>query len=85
MSLSTTIAEISGKSVAPRNRVDILLAKWEGTEDGETLLDALNNPDITSAALTKALRRETHTHSVVKDTCVAEWRRRNASTEVNGL
>lgn len=85
MALSDTIQTVTGQSIAPKNRVDILLEKWEGTEDGETLLAALNNPDIPSAALTRALRQETHTHSVVKDGSVAEWRRRNTSQEIDGL
>lgn len=85
MALSDTIAEISGNSRPPKNRVDFLLEKWEGTPDGETLLAALNNEDISSAALTRAIRVECHTHSVLKDSSVADWRRMNAAREVNGL
>ena len=85
MTLLDTIAEISRRSVSPKNRVDILLEKWEGTPDGETLLAALHNEDITAAALTRALRQECHARDVVKDSSVAEWRRANASQEINGL
>lgn len=85
MALSDTLSDITGNSVARKNRVDILLEQWEGTEDGETLLAALRDENISSAALTKALRSETKTHSVVKDNSVSEWRRRNASLEVTGL
>lgn len=85
MALADAISEISGKSVAPKNRVDMLLEKWEGTPDGETLLDALHNKNITSAALTRAIRQECHARDVVKDKSVEEWRRVNADTEVNGL
>jgi hypothetical protein len=85
MALNETLSQLTGSSVAPKNRVDILLEKWEGTEDGEALLAALNNEEITSATLTLAIRRETKTHSVVTDSSVAAWRRRNASREVNGL
>jgi hypothetical protein len=85
MALSDTIAELSGNSVAHKNRIDILLEKWEGTPDGEALLASLNDESITAAVLTKAIRQETRTHSVVKDSSVAEWRRRNAAKEVNGL
>lgn len=84
MALSDHITELTQNSVAPKNRVDILLDKWEGTPDGETLLAALHNPDISSAALTKALRRETKTQSVVMDNSVAAWRRKNL-VEVTGL
>lgn len=85
MALVDTLSDITGKSVARKNRVDILLKEWEGTEDGETLLAALNNEDIPSAALTRAIRQETKTHSVVKDSSVAEWRRKNAAQEIDGL
>lgn len=85
MALSETIAKFTDSAVAPKNRVDILLEKWEGTEDGETLLAALQNEDIPSAALTRAIRQETHTHGVLKDNSVAEWRRRNAPKEIDGL
>ena len=85
MALSDTLSEITGNSVAIKNRVDILLEKWAGTEDGETLLAALHNPDISSAALTKALRRETKAHDVVKESSVADWRRKNAPAELTGL
>jgi hypothetical protein len=85
MALSDTLSAITGNSVAPKNRVDILLEKWEGTEDGKTLLAALHNENISSAALTKALRAECHSRDVVKDSSVAEWRRRNSATEVDGL
>jgi hypothetical protein len=85
MALSDTLLSITGSSVSPKNRVDILLEKWAGTEDGDTLLAALNNPDVTASALTKALRKETHAHDVVKDSSVSEWRRKNASQEIDGL
>ena len=85
MALSDTIAKFTDSAVAPKNRVDILLEKWEGTEDGETLMASLLNEDISSAVLTRAIRQETHAHSVLKDNSVAEWRRRNAAREVNGL
>lgn len=85
MALSDSILAITGSSVAPKNRVDILLEKWEGTEDGETLLAALNNPGITSAALTRAIRQECHARDVVKDSSVDAWRRANTGTEVTGL
>ena len=84
MALSDSITAVTQNSIAPKNRVDILLDKWEGTPDGETLLAALHNPDISSAALTRALRRETKVNSVVKDNSVDAWRRKNL-TEVNGL
>lgn len=84
MSLENTLTLITGKSVAPKNRVDILLEKWEGTEDGETLLAALHNMEISSAALTKALRQECHARDVVKEGSVAEWRRRHVDVELLG-
>jgi len=85
MSLADAISELSANSIAPRNRVDILLEQWEGTPDGEALLAALHNPGVTSAVLTKAIRAETHTHSILKDGSVDAWRRKNAALEVNGL
>jgi len=85
LALSDTISELSDAAVASKNRVDILLAKWEGTPNGETLMDSLLNEDISSAVLTRAIRQETHTHSVLKDNSVAEWRRKHNAREVNGL
>lgn len=85
MALNDTLSQLTGSSVARRNRVDILLEQWEGTEDGEALRAALADEDITSATLTLAIRRETKTHSVVTNSSVAEWRRKNASREIDGL
>lgn len=85
MALSDAIATISAQSVAPKNRVDLLLEKWEGTEDGEVLLAALKNKNITSASLTRAIRQECHAHDVLKDKSVEDWRRANLDVELTGL
>jgi|GEM_PF-6555112 hypothetical protein len=85
MALSDSIAELSGNSPASKNRVDILLEEWEGTQNGEELRAALLDENVRAAVLTAAIRRETKTHSVLKDGSVAEWRRKNASREIDGL
>lgn len=85
MALSDTISELSGNSPASKNRVDILLEKWEGTQNGDELLAALLDENVRAAVLTAAIRRETKTHSVLKDGSVAEWRRKNSAQEVTGL
>jgi hypothetical protein len=85
MALNDHIADIAGNSPASRNRVDLLLEQWKGTPNGDELLAALHDEDIRAAVLTAAIRRETKTHSVLKDSSVAEWRRKNLAQEVNGL
>ena len=85
MALSDTIAELSGNSPATKNRVDMLLEKWEGTQNGDDLRAALLDENVSAAVLTAAIRRETKAHSVLKDSSVAEWRRRNAAKEIDGL
>lgn len=84
MALLDTLSAIKESSIAPKNRVDILLAKWEGTEDGETLLAALHNADVSSAVITRALRQECHARDVVTDSSVDAWRRKNSPTELLG-
>lgn len=83
MALSDTLSELARKSVATRNRVDILLDSLAGSDDGDTLTQVLGNPAITSATITRALRVE-YGQSVVTDSSVDAWRRKNAA-EVNGL
>ena len=83
MSLSATLSEFAGTGPAHRNRVETLLEKVAGTEDHPVLAAALRNRSISSAQLTKALRKE-YGQDVVKDGSIAEWRRRN-SVELNGL
>lgn len=83
MSLLNTITELSGKAQASKNRVEILLDKLDGSDDGDTLATVLRTPSVTSATITKALRKEYGTDSVT-DSSVDAWRRKN-NAEVNGL
>lgn len=83
MALSDALAEITPRSIATKNRVDILLEQLEGSEDHGVLLDALHNSRISSAALTRALLKE-YGPQAVKELSVATWRRNN-SADVNGL
>lgn len=83
MALQDRLAELAGKGPATKNRVDILLDELAGSDDGETLTAALNTPKITAASLTRALRTE-YGQTVVTDTSVDAWRRKNLA-EVNGL
>lgn len=83
MSLSDTLTELAGTGPATRSRIDTLLDKLTGTPDFEVLSNALRNKAVSAATLTKALRKE-YGRDAVKDSTVAEWRRRNLS-EVTGL
>ena len=83
MSLSDAIQAETKTSAADKNRVDILLDKLEGSPDGCVLRDALTDPRITSAVLTRALQKE-YGLDAVKDLSVASWRRKR-STQVDGL
>lgn len=83
MALSDTLSELARKSVATRNRVDILLDSLAGSDDGDTLTQVLGNLSITSATITRALRVE-YGQTVVTDSSVDAWRRKN-SAEINGL
>lgn len=83
MSLSDTLTELAGSGPATFNRIDALLDKLAGTPDFVVLSNALRNRAISAATLTKALRKE-YGKDAVKESTVAEWRRRNLS-EVTGL
>ena len=85
MALSDSLAELAGTGPATKNRVTILLdrLKEEGSDDFTILLDALGNPSLRSATLTKALRKE-YGHDIVKDSSVTEYRR-SRNSQVTGL
>lgn len=86
MALQDTLAELSSKGPAVKNRVDILLEKLkvEAPEDYRTLTFALRDKNLRAAALTKAIRQE-YGIDTVKDQSVSEWRRKSTPAEVNGL
>jgi tryptophan 2,3-dioxygenase len=85
MALKNTLAELSGKGPASKNRVDILLDMLlqEKPEDFTTLKAALRDPSVRAVVLTKALRAE-YGHTTVNDTSVRDWRTKN-QREVTGL
>lgn len=83
MSFAESLISVSQSAVATRNRVDILLDKLDGTEDGDTLKAVLLNTSIRSATITQALKKE-YGPGTVKDGSVAEWRRKNLA-ELTGL
>lgn len=82
MALLATLNEITAKAPAVKNRVDILRDVLTG-DDAETLDKALHNAGISSASLTKALRKE-YGHDSVKEYSVARWRSANL-VELTGL
>lgn len=86
MALSDTLSELAGTGPAPRNRVLGLLdtLQAEKHDDYSILVDALDNKNISSAKLTKALRKE-YGHDIVKDNSVAEYRRTHGRVELRGL
>lgn len=82
MALADNLALHRTKGPAKANRVELLLASLEGTEDHGVLMDALRS-DMRNVAITKALRTE-YGHDAVTDTSVREYRQR-FNREVTGL
>ena len=82
MALADNLELHNTKGPAKANRLSLLLARLEGTEDHGVLMDAIRS-DMRHVAITKALRTE-YGNDVVTDTSVREYRLR-MNREVTGL
>ena len=85
MALSDTISELTGKSPATKNRVDLLLDKLkvDAPEDYKTLTFALRDKNLRPVVLTKAIRKE-YGIATVTDHSISDWRSKNIA-ELTGL
>lgn len=85
MALSDSISQFASQSIAPKNRVEMILddLQAKNSEDQDVLEHALADTRIPHHVLTKALRRE-YGKDAVKDSSVADWRRKHLG-EVTGL
>ena len=86
MALSDTVQELIGTGVAKENRVKLLLNRLaaESPEDRETLVRLLRDASVTSAFITRVLRKE-YGDDVVATLSVASYRRDHLPREVDGL
>ena len=84
MALSDTVEELIGTGVAKENRVKLLLKRLEGTDDRTTLVRLLRDASVTSAFITRVLRKE-YGDDVVANLSVASYRRDHLPREVSGL
>ena len=84
MALADTVTELIGSGPAKENRVKLLLKRLEGTDDRDTLVQLLRDASVTSAFITRVLRKE-YGDDVVNSTSVALYRRDYLPREVTGL
>lgn len=84
MALIDSVNELMGSGPAKENRVKLLLKRLEGTEDQDTLVRLLRDASVTSAFITRVLRKE-YGDDVVTNLSVASYRRDHLPREVSGL
>lgn len=75
MALAAVLAETKKTAKPKGSKIDVLLErlKAESKEDHDTLLAALNDPEIRDATLTKAVKTE-YGADVLSNTSVREYR-----------